>query len=48
MKRTYILIALLAMVLGGLVTGCDNASKSGTPADTNAAPAAPAAPSTNK
>lgn len=47
MKRTYILFALLGLVLGTLLTGCDqgttDTSKGGAPATTNAAPPAPAA-----
>jgi hypothetical protein len=50
MKRIYTLIVLLGILMGTVLTGC-NQGETPKPADTNAAPAAPAAPetpSTNK
>jgi hypothetical protein len=48
MKRIFTLIMLLGFVMGAVLTGCNQGDKTQTPADTNAVPAAPAAPSTNK
>jgi hypothetical protein len=48
MKRIYILIVLLGIVMSTVLTGCNESSQTTAPTDTNAAPAAPAAPSTNK
>ena len=48
MKRIYILIVLLGIVMSAVLTGCNESSQTTAPTDTNAAPAAPAAPSTNK
>jgi hypothetical protein len=44
MKRIYTLIVLLGIVMGAVLTGCNEGSQTSTPADTNAPPAA----STNK
>jgi hypothetical protein len=44
MKRIYTLIVLLGIVMGAVLTGCNQASDTSKPADTNAPPAA----STNK
>ena len=48
MKRIYTLIVLLGIVMGTVLTGCNESTQTPPPTDTNAAPAAPAAPSTNK
>jgi hypothetical protein len=48
MKRIFMLIVLLGIVAGAVLTGCDKGDNASKPADTNAAPAAAAAPSTNK
>jgi len=44
MKRIYTLIVLLGIVMGAVLTGCNQGSEAPKPADTNAAPAAPTAP----
>jgi hypothetical protein len=48
MKRIFALIMLFGMVAGAVLTGCKQGDDTQKPADTNAVPAAPAAPSTNK
>jgi hypothetical protein len=49
MKRTYILVVLLGLVLAAVVNGCDKGADAPKPtADaTNAVPPAPAPPATN-
>ncbi len=47
MKRTYTLIALLGILVGTLLTGCDSGSKAPDASASTNAPA-PAAASTNK
>ena len=44
MKRIYTLIVLLGIVMGTVLTGCNQGSETPPAANTNAAPAAPAAP----
>ena len=48
MKRIFTLIVLLGIVMSAVLTGCDKGPDASKPADTNAVPAAPAMPSTNK
>ena len=48
MKRFYTIIVLLGIVMSAVLTGCDQGSQTPAAPDTNAPPAAPAAPSTNK
>jgi hypothetical protein len=48
MKRIFTLVVLLGLVMGAVLTGCDKGADSSKVPDTNAAPAVPAAPSTNK
>jgi hypothetical protein len=48
MKRIFALIVLLGIVMGAVLSGCNQGPEPQKPADTNAAPAAPAMPSTNK
>jgi len=48
MKRILTLIMLLGIVVGAVLAGCKQGDDTQKPPDTNAAPAAPAAPSTNK
>ncbi len=45
MKRIFTLIVMLGIVMGAVLTGCNQGSDTSKPADTNAAPAMP---STNK
>ena len=46
MKRIFTYIVLLGVVMGAVLTGCNQSSDTtAKPADTNAAPAAPPAPS---
>jgi predicted small lipoprotein YifL len=48
MKRIYTFIVLLGIVVSVALTGCEKPpGDTAPPADTNAPPAAPAAPSTN-
>ena len=44
MKRIYTLIILLGIVMGAVLTGCNQGTETSKPADTNAPPQA----STNK
>ena len=44
MKSIYTLIVLFVIVMGAVLTGCNQGSEAPKPADTNAAPAAPTAP----
>ena len=44
MKRIFTLIVLLGIVMGAVLTGCNQGSDTSKPADTNAAPAARRAP----
>jgi hypothetical protein len=46
MKRIFTLIVLLGIVMGAVLTGCNQEPKAPEPGNTNAAPAMPA--STNK
>jgi len=49
MKRIFALIVLLGIVMSAVLTGCNQPTDTTPKApDTNAAPAAPAMPSTNK
>jgi hypothetical protein len=48
MKRIFTLIVLLGIVMGAVLTGCNSGDTTSKPADTNAVPAAPSMPSTNK
>ena len=49
MNRIFTLIVLLGIVMGAVLTGCNQSSDTTPKApDTNAAPAAPSMPSTNK
>jgi hypothetical protein len=48
MKRIFTLIVLLGVVMGAVLTGCDKGTSPPATPDTNAIPAAPAMPSTNK
>jgi hypothetical protein len=45
MKRIFTFIVLLGVVMGAVLTGCSKSSDTPTAPDTNAAPAAPPAPS---
>ena len=48
MKRTFTLIVLLGIVMGAVLTGCNQGSQTPKAPDTNAIPAAPSMPGTNK
>ena len=47
MKRLFTLIVLLGIVMGAVLTGCEQKPADTVVPDTNAAPVAPAAPGTN-
>ena len=46
MKRIFTLIVLLGVVMGSVLTGCNQGSEAPKADGTNAAPAAPMAPAT--
>ncbi|HSU55392.1 MAG TPA: hypothetical protein VLT36_15155 [Candidatus Dormibacteraeota bacterium] len=49
MKRLYTLIVLLGLVMGAMLTGCDNGSKTDTtPTASTNAQTAPSTTTTNK
>jgi hypothetical protein len=48
MKRIFALIVLVGIVMGAVLTGCNQGPQTPAAPDTNAAPAAPSMPSTNK
>jgi hypothetical protein len=48
MKRFYTIIVLLGIVMSAVLTGCGPTSETTPAPGTNAAPAAPEMPSTNK
>jgi hypothetical protein len=48
MKRLFTLVVLLGIVMGAVLTGCEQKPTDTTVPDTNAAPVAPTPPGTNK